>query len=209
MLINVLVFLQDPGNRALAGWVGGGIVAVVGGLWSAYKFFSSKQKKPQFKVTDARIRIKRDITWGYFIEVTLINGGDKPDVLYRGDIQLYNRRFGFIDSVARVWAAKAISANSGQVLPIECLPRVTYEVQGHASTPIKVDYYEPHKDEPYEHYILRCTFVFGVAKPITIRAATFGLCEKSSLRFTLEEFYLRLRTGNKESFHELRDPFGL
>lgn len=35
MWSHILTFLRDEGNRALLGWVGGGAVVVITGLWAA------------------------------------------------------------------------------------------------------------------------------------------------------------------------------
>jgi hypothetical protein len=43
MWTSIWAFLQDPGNRAVLGWIGGGIVVIAGGLWAAFKFFFSKR----------------------------------------------------------------------------------------------------------------------------------------------------------------------
>jgi hypothetical protein len=36
-----LTFLRDEGNRALLGWIGGGLAVVAGGLWTALCLFLS------------------------------------------------------------------------------------------------------------------------------------------------------------------------
>jgi hypothetical protein len=36
-------FLQDETNRAILGWVGGGIIVVVGALWTAFKFYAKNE----------------------------------------------------------------------------------------------------------------------------------------------------------------------
>jgi hypothetical protein len=38
-------FLQADSNRAVPGWLGGGIVVVAGGFWSVYKFRSSQKRR--------------------------------------------------------------------------------------------------------------------------------------------------------------------
>jgi len=58
MLANILAFLQDPGNRAVLGWIGGGIVVVIGGLWAAFKFFF---KKPTVSASNGGVAAGRDI----------------------------------------------------------------------------------------------------------------------------------------------------
>jgi hypothetical protein len=45
MLASIWDFLQAESNRAVLGWVGGGVVAVAGGLWAIFKFFLATKKK--------------------------------------------------------------------------------------------------------------------------------------------------------------------
>jgi hypothetical protein len=33
-------WLQDPANRDVIGWIGGGVVVVVGGVWAVVKYFA-------------------------------------------------------------------------------------------------------------------------------------------------------------------------
>ena len=42
MFGSIWAFLNDPGNRAVLSWVGGGMVVVVGGIWAVVKFFFKK-----------------------------------------------------------------------------------------------------------------------------------------------------------------------
>jgi hypothetical protein len=59
----IWAFLQDEANRTVLGWIGGGIVVVVGGLWTAFKFFS-KPKAPSSQTvsaTDGGVVAGRDI----------------------------------------------------------------------------------------------------------------------------------------------------
>jgi hypothetical protein len=63
---SIWAFLQDESNRTVLGWIGGGIVVVLGGLWTAYKFFSSKQKPktpspPTVSATRGGVAAGRDI----------------------------------------------------------------------------------------------------------------------------------------------------
>ena len=44
MFASIWAFVQDPGNRAVLGWISGGIVVVIGGFRAAFKFFFSKEK---------------------------------------------------------------------------------------------------------------------------------------------------------------------
>lgn len=49
MLASAWAFLQDPNNRAVIAWFGGGIVVVAGGIWAVVKFFSSRDKPKETK----------------------------------------------------------------------------------------------------------------------------------------------------------------
>ena len=58
-------FLQDENNRALLGWIGGGIVVVAGALWAVVKFFFSKsseksQPPPAVSATQGGVAVGRD-----------------------------------------------------------------------------------------------------------------------------------------------------
>ncbi len=46
MLASIWAYLQDENNRAMLGWIGSGIVAVVGGLWAVFKFLKKKKSAP-------------------------------------------------------------------------------------------------------------------------------------------------------------------
>jgi hypothetical protein len=43
MWSRALAFLRDEGNRALLGWIGGGLAAVAAGLWAVYIYFFPPQ----------------------------------------------------------------------------------------------------------------------------------------------------------------------
>lgn len=56
-------FLKDPANRAVLGWIGGGIVVVVGGLWAAFQFYYKKDEggsKPSVTAKNEGVAIGRD-----------------------------------------------------------------------------------------------------------------------------------------------------
>ncbi len=61
MLAKILALLQAPDNRAVLGWIGGGIVVVIGGLWTAFKFFFSKKKEPTVSASNGSVAAGRDI----------------------------------------------------------------------------------------------------------------------------------------------------
>jgi hypothetical protein len=44
MFTSAWTFLQDPVNRAVFSWIGGGIVVFVGGIWGIFKFLVSKRR---------------------------------------------------------------------------------------------------------------------------------------------------------------------
>jgi hypothetical protein len=47
MRSRVLAFLRDEGNRALLGWIGGGLVVLATGLWAVFvHFFPAPEAKP-------------------------------------------------------------------------------------------------------------------------------------------------------------------
>ena len=43
MLSDLWDFLADPTNRTVLGWIGGGIVVVVGGIWAVVKFLLTRK----------------------------------------------------------------------------------------------------------------------------------------------------------------------
>jgi hypothetical protein len=56
MSSRILAFLRDEGNRALLGWIGGGIAAVIGALWTAFVYFhpaSGEKPSPPQKQIEA------------------------------------------------------------------------------------------------------------------------------------------------------------
>jgi hypothetical protein len=42
MLYNLWAFVQDPANRVVLGWIGGGIAAVAVAAWAVIQFFAKK-----------------------------------------------------------------------------------------------------------------------------------------------------------------------
>jgi hypothetical protein len=66
MFSNVWAFVQDLHNQAVLSWVGGGLVVVVGGLWTAFKFFAQKDKlrtepPPTVSASNGGVAAGRDI----------------------------------------------------------------------------------------------------------------------------------------------------
>ncbi len=43
MLDAFWTWLKDPANQQTLGWIGGGLVAVVGGIWVVVQFFAKKE----------------------------------------------------------------------------------------------------------------------------------------------------------------------
>jgi hypothetical protein len=66
-MVSIWDFLQNESNRAVLGWIGGGIVIVIGGLWAVFRFFLSKKVKkkgtpaPTVTATHGGIAAGRDI----------------------------------------------------------------------------------------------------------------------------------------------------
>ena len=59
-------WLRDPANQQTLGWIGGGVVVVVGGVWAGFKFFFSKQEPkapspPTVSATGGGVAAGRDI----------------------------------------------------------------------------------------------------------------------------------------------------
>ena len=64
MLEQLWQWLSDPANREVLSWLGGGLVGVVGGGWTVFKFFwpRSEQKPSPPAVSIGASRIGRDVT---------------------------------------------------------------------------------------------------------------------------------------------------
>ncbi len=43
MLDAFWTWLRDPANQQTLGWIGGGLVVVIGGVWAVVKFFAKKE----------------------------------------------------------------------------------------------------------------------------------------------------------------------
>jgi len=66
MLTDIWSFLQDENNRDVLTWIGGGIVVVVGAVWTVLKFVLSKRRgesapAPTMTATRGGIAAGRDI----------------------------------------------------------------------------------------------------------------------------------------------------
>ncbi|MGA7450608.1 MAG: hypothetical protein WBW73_04805 [Rhodoplanes sp.] len=66
MLSDLWDFLVDPTNRTVLGWIGGGIVVVVGGIWAVVKFLFTRKREenapvPRVSATHGGVAAGRDI----------------------------------------------------------------------------------------------------------------------------------------------------
>lgn len=66
MIDDIWSFLRDESNRALLGWLGAGLVAIVGGIWTALKFLFPKdatkpERVPMISASYGSIVAGRDI----------------------------------------------------------------------------------------------------------------------------------------------------
>lgn len=68
MLDTIWDFLRDEGNRAVLGWIGGGIVVVAGGIWAVIKYrtepkaeHSAKQQPPSVSASHGGVAAGGDI----------------------------------------------------------------------------------------------------------------------------------------------------
>jgi hypothetical protein len=62
MLSSIWDFLKDADNRALLGWIGGGIVVVGTGIWAVVKFMAKKPSKPGVHADRGSMAAGRDIS---------------------------------------------------------------------------------------------------------------------------------------------------
>jgi hypothetical protein len=68
MLDTIWASLQDESTRTVLGWIGGGLVVVIGGLWTVFMFFSSREQEkkdaapnPTVSATHGGVAVGRDI----------------------------------------------------------------------------------------------------------------------------------------------------
>jgi len=74
-------FLPGPHiSLSFARWIGGGIVAVIGGLWAAFKFFTTKEK-PKAQAGPTVSASNGGVAAGHDIRNTQVNarGGSKRE----------------------------------------------------------------------------------------------------------------------------------
>ena len=173
-----------------------GIVGLIGTAAAVASLVEEKKGniRPHFVVSEAWIELKTDTFFGYKFRATIVNPTDQPDVLLRIDHQLYHRRLGFIRSLLTCGASE-IGTKTGHVLPIECKSRITYEVTCFADVPVIVPAMNRMLQlQDWDNYVLRCTFRFSSAKPITVRVTRNGLVQKTPITLAFKEFSLRIKT---------------
>jgi hypothetical protein len=73
MLSAIWDFLNDPNNRTVLGWLGGGLVVVLGGIWAVVKFIF-KKKTPSVSATQGGVAAGRDIRES---KITTRGGSDR------------------------------------------------------------------------------------------------------------------------------------
>ena len=81
MASRVVAFLRDEGNRAILGWIGGGLVVLATGLWAVFvHFYPSPEAKPgppqkQIEAECGSVAIGGDVSGA---TITAGNSGDCP-----------------------------------------------------------------------------------------------------------------------------------
>ena len=73
MLDTIWASLQDEGTRAVLGWIGGGLVVVIGGLWTAFTFLSSRKEQKSTTPLPTVSAIHGGVAAGRDIRNTTIN----------------------------------------------------------------------------------------------------------------------------------------
>jgi hypothetical protein len=74
MWSRALTFLRDEGNRALLGWIGGGVVAVIGALWTAFIYFHpASDAKPKVEASCGSVALGGNVSGA---TITAGNSGD-------------------------------------------------------------------------------------------------------------------------------------
>ena len=78
MWSRALAFLREEGNRALLGWIGTGLAAAIGALWTAFVYFHESEKPNRQIGVEAdcgSIALGGDVIGG---TITAGNSGDCP-----------------------------------------------------------------------------------------------------------------------------------
>lgn len=183
-------------------YLAGGATALLEIVRHNYAGEEAKVRRPHFTISNVWLTVKDNPFFSYEFAATIINEGDRPDVLREITAQLYLRNYGFIDS-AFTCGGRQVIAPTGQILPIECLPRIAYRIDGVGDVGIIPSVWErivARADR--DDYVLRCTFVFAVAKPLTVRANRMGVLKHSPMRHFVREALLRLSSRGKNPFRD-------
>ncbi len=86
MFVRLFKLLRDGDNRAVLGWIGGGLVVVVPGVWAVFTYFNSPDPEPRPSpsvIIGQNVQAGRDVT----INPTVMIGADEkkldalPDVI--------------------------------------------------------------------------------------------------------------------------------
>ena len=75
MWSRALTFLRDEGNRALLGWIGGGLAAVIGGLRAAFVYFHPAPGEKQKAQIGVEANCGSAAAQGTFIGSSITVGG--------------------------------------------------------------------------------------------------------------------------------------
>jgi hypothetical protein len=72
-------FLRDKGNQQVLGWLGGGLVVAVTGLWAAFVYFFPPGKSPEAKSPEPAVSVQADCSaiaiGGNVTGATITTGG--------------------------------------------------------------------------------------------------------------------------------------
>ena len=178
------------------------IISVIGTAAGLAALAETKRhaRKASFTISDAFLKFREKVFMGYQLSATLINVSDEPDVLRQINFQFYNKHLGFIESVLTC-GGRQVMQDKGHILPIECLQRKLCRVDGIGDIGVNMRIYERLAlVEQVDDYVLRCTFVFATAKPITIRVSRNGLIQMWPPLLTAQELLLRLKSLSRNPF---------
>jgi hypothetical protein len=78
VLTGIWSFLQDPGNRAIIGWIGGGVTVVCGAIWAVVKFFLSRGAVPKSAPAPSVTAADGGVAAGRDIRDSKIDTRDRP-----------------------------------------------------------------------------------------------------------------------------------
>lgn len=171
------------------------LVALIGVAAALAALILSSPKPARFSISDGWLEI-REAAYEYKVRFTLINTGDKEDVLENIDHLFYKRGFGVTRSVL-VCGAREITSETGHILPFPLKPKVATVLEGWGNVLAKMRYMEAiEAKDQWELFVLRCTLRFSDSKPHTIWLSVGGPGNLKRNRFltSLEEFFLRIKT---------------